>query len=638
MVFNGPGLDDRDMRRGGVWVVATAVVAGSLFGSVPRSSALVPTPTVAAPLDAVLSASLAAGGTVRAVAIVGATVTPVQLGALRAAGVDATPYTALPMVAIQGPAAAIHDVSRLPFVHSLWGNHALEETLEQSTEMIQADATYAAPMAVTGEGVRIAVLDSGIDASHPDLALGTKTVENVKILGYTKLFRDQVITLEDQLNTDTTTGHGTHVAGIAAGTGGLSGGRYAGVAPGADLIGVGSADGLEMLTALGGYDWILAHREELDVKVINNSWADGTIAYDPNDPLNVASKAAHDAGITVVFAAGNDGQTAGNVYNRYAWPDWVVGVGGVDKLGNVGDYSSRGDADHHATVSAPGSWIASTRAQTGVVSFPNQLPIDPTDPANPRVISPELWPYYTSMVGTSMAAPHVAGVVALMLEANPDLTPDEIKAILADTATPLPACPEIDCGAGLVNALAAVTDVANDAPVAGLTASVTLGIAPLTVTLDGTSSTDDGAIASYRWDWEGDGSIDDESTSATVEHTFPAGSWQPSLTVVDDDGVTSIPVSIEIRSSNPPTASASAPKKANGGTPVTFDASDSSDDDGSIVSYRFVFGDGTELVSTSPVVTHVYQPAKTITYGWYLIVTDDAGITDGVNGTIRVKK
>ena len=626
------------MRRGGSWCAAVAVVV-ALFGITPASAALVPTPTAVAPMDAILTASLSGTGVIRAVVVLGSTATPDQIAALRGVGLDAVPYRVLPMVAVQGPAQAIHAASTLPFVRSLWGDHPLEEALEQSTEMIQADAAYASPVTgVTGAGVRIAVLDSGIDATHPDLALGTKTVQNVKVIGYTKLFRDQVITLEDQVNTDTTTGHGTHVAGIAAGSGGLSGGQYAGVAPGADLVGVGSADGLEMLTALGGYDWILANHDELDIRVINNSWADGKIAYDPNDPLNVASKAAHDAGITVVFAAGNDGQTAGNVYNRYAWPDWVIGVGGVDKLGKLGDYSSRGDDAHHATVAAPGSWIVSTRAQTGVVSFPNQLPIDPTDPVNPRVVSPDLWPYYTAMVGTSMAAPHVAGVVALMLEANPDLTPDEVKEILADTATPLPGCAPIDCGAGLVNALAAVTDAGNDAPTAALSVSVTAGLAPLSVSLDGSASADDGAVAAYRWDWEGDGSIDAETTQPVVEHTYDAGVWHPALTVVDDDGVSSAPVLAEVRSSHPPTAAVEAPDRADAGDAVTFDASASSDPDGTLVSYRFVFGDGTEVTSPTPVVTHVYGPGKSRTYGWYVVVTDDAGIGAGVTGSIRVKK
>ncbi len=597
-------------------------------------------------MDAVLRSALAGTGIVRGAAVLSAPALPPQLSALRAAGLDATPYVNLPMVALQGPAAAFVAASQLPFVRSLWGDHPLEATLEQSTQMIQADDVYSPATCgcgvagFTGHGVRIAILDSGIDATHPDLALGTKTVQNVKLLGYDKIFGSSLLTLEDQPDTDTTTGHGTHVAGIAAGSGGLSGGRYAGVAPGADLVGVGAADGLDMLTALSGYDWILGHRAQYGIRVVNNSWADGSITYDPNDPLNVASKSAHDAGITVVFAAGNDGKTSGNVYNRYAWPDWVIGVAGVDKLGVPGTYSSSGDAAHHPTVSAPGSWIISTRAQTGVVSFPNQLPVDPTDPANPRVVSPELWPYYTAMVGTSMAAPHVAGEVALVLEANPALTPDQVKAVIASTTTPIAGCGVEDCGTGLVNALGAVRaalSMRNVPPVAALSATPLSGPAPLAVTLDGSASSDaDGTVVGYRWDFDGDGTIDAQTTSAVVSHTYAAGDWRAGLTVVDDDGTTSTPIDVELRSSNPPTARASVPSKAKGGTPVTLDASASSDSDGSIVSYQFTFGDGTQVTSTSPVVTHVWSPMRATTYGWTLVVTDDAGIRAGTQGTIKI--
>ena len=193
----------------------------------------------------------------------------------------------------------------------------------------------------------------------------------MKILGDQHVFADQTFAVEKVIDTDTTTGHGTHIAGIVAGDGTASGGYYKGVAPGADLIGVGSADGLDMLTALAGYDWILQHKDAYHIRVINNSWADGTITYDPNDPLNQASRAAHDAGITVVFAAGNDGHTGANVFNRYAWPSWVISTGGGTKTGVLDSYSSGGDATHHPTVVAPGSFIASARAVTGVVTDAN---------------------------------------------------------------------------------------------------------------------------------------------------------------------------------------------------------------------------------------------------------------------------
>ena len=157
------------------------------------------------------------------------------------------------------------------------------------------------------------------------------------------------------------------------------------------------------------------------------------------------------------------------------------------------------------------------------------------------------------------------------------------------------------------------------------------------MTLDGSASTDsDGTIVGYRWDFDGDGTIDAQTTSATVSHTYAAGDWHVGLTVVDDDGTTSTPTLVEVRSSNPPTARASVPSKAKGGTPVTLDASASSDSDGTIVSYHFTFGDGTEIVSTTPVVTHVWSPARATTYGWTLVVTDDTGVRAGTQGTIKI--
>jgi serine protease AprX len=292
---------------------------GSLLGSVT-------TTLTGATLDPVLRSVLATAAPtaeVEVAVVLEGVPTGAILDLLRSTGAAAVPLRRLPMAIVRGTPAQLRAVALLAPVESLWGNHDLELVLHESVPQIQADAVWAPPLGYTGEGVAVAVLDSGIDGNHPDLAFGTKTVQNVKVLGYQK-YVEPTLVVEDLVNTDTTTGHGTHVAGIVAGSGAASDGYYTGVAPGADLVGVGSADGTDMLTALAGYDWILDNRARYGIRVINNSWADGTIAYDPHDPLNVASKAAHDAGITVVFAAGNDGQASGNVLNRYAWPEWVV--------------------------------------------------------------------------------------------------------------------------------------------------------------------------------------------------------------------------------------------------------------------------------------------------------------------------
>ena len=105
-------------------------------------------------------------------------------------------------------------------------------------------------------------------------------------------------------NSETSVGHGTHVAGTAAGDGTHSGGLNKGVAPDANLIGVGAGDILFVLFALAGFDFILDNAEKYNIQVVNNSWG-STGEYDALDPVNVATKKLYDRGIAVVFAAGN---------------------------------------------------------------------------------------------------------------------------------------------------------------------------------------------------------------------------------------------------------------------------------------------------------------------------------------------
>lgn len=376
--------------------------------------------------------------------------TATDLLAVRALGVTARAFRVLPMVAVLGTALQLRALAGVPGVRAIHLNRRLAYSLNQSVPFIGADRAWN-ELGVTGRGVTVAVVDSGIDATHPDLAFGSKVVQNVKLAP--DLFGTGAVALEGVPDTDTTSGHGTHVAGIAGGTGDALAGKYRGVAPGASLVGIGAGETLFILAALEGFDWILQNRERYGIRVVSNSWGTGG-AFDPQDPINVASRLAHDAGLVVVFAAGNDGPGA-NTLNPYCVAAWVICVAAGDKAAlTLANFSSRGvpgDPLYHPTLTAPGVLVASARASTGIVIgafLALQLASLGTDAL-----------YYAQASGTSMATPHVSGTVALMLEANPALTPDQIKAALESTATPMPGYQPHEVGAGYLNAYRAVASV-----------------------------------------------------------------------------------------------------------------------------------------------------------------------------------
>ncbi|MBA2693374.1 MAG: S8 family serine peptidase [Rubrobacter sp.] len=351
------------------------------------------------------------------------------------------------MLAVQGNAAQLNDLLSLDAlandgVRGIFANERLEYFLDESVPLIGAD-TVNEELGFTGEGVGVAVIDSGVDGTHGDVRFPERTVQNVKILG-DNIFTGQTIALENQPNTDTSSGHGTHVASTVGGDGTESGGRYAGVAPDADLVGVGAGDTLFILYALEAFDYVLENQEEHNIQIVSNSY--GTSGeFDPEDPLNVATKAAHDAGMTVVFAAGNAGPEE-DTLNPYAVAPWVIGVAAGEKDGQtLAEFSSRGrpgDELYKPDITAPGVDVDAARSLTCAICT--------SGPENPR---------YATLSGTSMATPHVSGVAALMEEANPNLTPDETLEIITSTAIPMP-YEEFEAGSGYIDALAATTQAA----------------------------------------------------------------------------------------------------------------------------------------------------------------------------------
>jgi serine protease AprX len=359
----------------------------------------------------------------------------------------------LPMSGAVLTSAQVKQVAAWPGVESIYWNAPLELLNYEAGEITGGHIVHD-QIGLSGAGVTIAVIDSGIDATHPDLPMPGKVVQNVKIVGDLGL-AGTTLYQENVPNTDTSSGHGTHVAGTAGGTGEASVGDsrrsryYAGIAPGSKLVGLGTGEGLNILFALEGFDYALANQQRYGIDIITNSWGTSESVYDPDSPVNRASYEAYRRGMVVAFAAGNDGP-AENTINPYALVPWVISVGSGTKAGDLSDFSSRGvagDPYKHVDVVAPGSDICSTRAPLTALGALGPV-INPTYPAYTH--------YYTCMSGTSMATPFVAGVAALLLEANPALSPDQVETILMQTAKPMAGYQFHQVGAGYIDVLAAV--------------------------------------------------------------------------------------------------------------------------------------------------------------------------------------
>jgi serine protease AprX len=384
--------------------------------------------------------------------------TKTDLQSLLATGASVAALERLPMVGVRGTPAQLRAITQLPNLRSVYANQRLTYFLRESVPLIGAPTAWESGF--KGDGIGVAVLDTGVDGTHKDLEFGKATVQNVKFIGLQYAAGVDLDDLglpvhyvEDVANTDTTGGHGTHVAGIVGATGAASNGYYRGVAPEADLIGLGVGDTIEIFSALAGFDWIIKNKSKYNIRVVNCSWGNIVPGFDPENPVNVATKAVHNAGIAVVFASGNSGSGT-DTLNTYSVAPWVIGVAAGDKDGkNVSFFSSRGipgDPFYHPTLTAPGYLIVSDRATTGATTNAT------TTSTDAAFIPPEHLASYTTASGTSMAAPHVAGTIALMVQANPSLTPDVIKRVLINTATPLPGYQEYAAGAGYLNAAAAV--------------------------------------------------------------------------------------------------------------------------------------------------------------------------------------
>jgi subtilisin family serine protease len=293
-------------------------------------------------------------------------------------------------------------------VERIYLDQRVSVALDESVPLIGAPTAWEA--GYDGTGTTVAVLDTGIDTDHPDVA-------------------DQVVASQSFIPGETVQdgfGHGTHVASIVAGTGAASDGQFKGVAPGADLMvgkvlnngGSGSFSGV-----IDGMEWAAANGADVVNLSLGCGPFNGCVENDGTDPASQAvNELTASTGTLFVIAAGNDGpgdQTVG----QPGVADAALTVGATDKSDQLADFSSRGprfgDAAVKPDITGPGVEITAARS-TGTDMGGSGTPVDEN---------------YIIASGTSMATPHVAGAAAILQQVHPDWTAAELKAVLTSTAT-----------------------------------------------------------------------------------------------------------------------------------------------------------------------------------------------------------
>ena len=316
-------------------------------------------------------------------------------------------------------------------------------------------------MGYTGSGVGVAVIDSGITNWHDDLTVANR--QGQRVAAFVDFVNGRTTPYDDW-------GHGTHVAGIIAGNGFDSGGTRKGMAPKSNIIALKALDANgkgKISDIIAALDWAVTNKAQYNIRVINMSLGAGVFESYNTDPLTLAAKRAVDAGIVVVAAAGNMGKAANGLpqYGAIAAPGnapWVLTVGASSTMGTVtrnddtvADYSSRGPTmyDYAAKpdLVAPGSGTVSLAAKDSTMYVEKAAYL-----VSGSVYG--LWGFkpYLTLSGTSMAAPVVAGTVATMIQADPSLTPNLVKAMLQFTAQVYPQYNALTEGAGFLNSLGAV--------------------------------------------------------------------------------------------------------------------------------------------------------------------------------------
>jgi serine protease AprX len=473
-----------------------AAVVAAVFAASPALAA--PAAPSLAPVQAFLSNQLSSLAAATPTTVLGhGTDIAAARSAVQATGMRSiTEFEKIGVVVASGTGGQVEAARSEPGVTYLEGNSPIEffdQTSNTATRGAEAvsSLTGANGQPLDGSGVSVAVIDSGVDPTHPFLQ--NSDGSSAVVASYKSVCLDESTTSSDcvvqvptVLDTDTISGggHGTHVNGIVAGrpTTLSDGTRLQGAAPGASLVDISTGAVLLIVGADSALNWVLEHHDAPcgpgvpastcpPIKVTNNSYGPtGGGAFDPNSATVKLQDALAAEGVVTVWAVGNDGGDGSSSLTNPPGQDPTGGIISVASYfdqdtgtrdGTVSDYSSRGDASDPSTwpdLSAPGENITS--------SCRLYLPICSTGLAPQNGPGPLDIGTFNTISGTSMAAPHIAGIVAQLFQADPSATPAEIEAALKGSTykytngaayqTAGGYSTSFDKGTGLVDVVAAV--------------------------------------------------------------------------------------------------------------------------------------------------------------------------------------
>ncbi|WP_116040625.1 S8 family peptidase [Amycolatopsis palatopharyngis] len=486
----------RSARLRRSFAIAAAVVVLPVTGAVPATA---DTQESLTPVSDTLGALLSsAAGSASVTTLVHGTDLAAAERAVSEAGMQRiTSFRKIGVVAAKGTADQVRQVRAADGVTYLENNDPITMFGTSGTEATRsAEArstlTGANGAPLDGSGVSVAVIDTGVDPTHPAFrgADGSsRVVRNLKSLCQQGTDTGCIVSVPNSVDTDTLSlgGHGTHVTGIAAGnTLSLSdGSKVGGSAPGSKIVSISTGAALVVLGSDAALNWVLENHAAPcgagvpattcpPIKAVNNSYGpSGGGEFDPNSATVKLQRALADEGVVTVWANGNDGGDGSQNLSNPPGQDPTPGVlsvasyfdqGTGTRDGSVSDFSSRGSATEQQSwpdISAPGEEILS--------SCRVYLPICSTglQPKNgPGLLDLGT---YNVISGTSMAAPQITGIVAQLFQAKPNATPAEIEDALKSTAYKFsdgaayePAGPytsSFDKGTGLVDVVAAANSL-----------------------------------------------------------------------------------------------------------------------------------------------------------------------------------